>query len=289
MSTTTIQQNIIYGLSEGGSVADTTMLAYALRWANASYREIFARYRFKHLRTRSIFRTADGQQSYQAPSDFIGFITLKDESNEQILTQVTPEEFSRSVSIATITNETFESDDDVAVSLDHGAIVQYSETVQNTDEDETYTRDTDYTIDYSAGTITVDADESMSDATDYYIDYTYYAKDPPTIFCLEYDATNAKYVFRLSPTPDGIYIASLVYPALPSALSGSVDAIWSQLEFCLERGGIYYGSLEIVEDAQRRVEFKANYESALQALVLLDLDLVPKHDRINIVMKKSGY
>ena len=285
MSTTTIQQNIIYGLSEGGSVADTTMLAYALRWANASYREIFARYRFKHLRTRSIFRTADGQQSYQAPSDFIGFITLKDESNEQILTQVTPEEFSRSVSVTTITNETFESDDGVAVDLDNGAIVQYSETVQ--DDTTIYTRDTDYTIDYSAGTITVDVAEGMSDATDYYVDYTYYAKDPPIIFCLEYDATNTKYVFRLSPTPDGIYIASLVYPALPSDLSGSTNAIWSQLEFCLERGGIYYGSLEIVEDAKRRVEFKTNYEKALEALVLLDLDLVPKHDRIRVVMKKS--
>jgi hypothetical protein len=97
MSTLSVKQNVIYGLSEGSNVASTDYLDYALRWANAAYREIFLRYRFKHLRTRSVFRTADGQQTYQAPSDFLGFIVLKDESNDSILDQVTPEEFARDV------------------------------------------------------------------------------------------------------------------------------------------------------------------------------------------------
>ena len=290
MSTTTIQQNILYGLGEGASVADATFLEYALRWANASYREIMLRYRFKTLRTRSIFRTSDGQQTYQAPSDFLGFLVLKDESSGNVLSQVTPEEFAREVDSTTVTNETFTADDGVAVALDYQGIVQYSETVQNTDEDTTYTRDTDYEMAYPAGTITVDDAESMSDATDYYIDYECYANDgKPKRFCIEYDATNTRYVFRLDPIPDATYIASILYSALPTELSGSVDTVWSQFEFALERGGIYFGSMELELDPQKRMELKNIYEVATQALIQLDLELVPKRNTIPVVMRQSEY
>lgn len=289
MSVDTIKANCLYGLGEGTNVADATYLTYALRWMNCAYRDIFLRYRFKSLRTRSIFRTANGQQTYQAPSDFIGFVVLKDESNDTILDQITPEEFARDVGTTEVEDESFTSDDGVAVELDNKAILQYSETVTNTDGDTTYTRDTDYTISYVNGTITVDAAESMADATEYYIDYLYYETGTPTQFCVEFDATNGKYVFRLDEVPDDTYIASLVYPALPSALSGSAEPIWAQLEFALERGGVYYGSLEIIEDPQMRAEFKQAYEVAIQSLIQLDLDLVCKHDTIPIIMKKSDY
>jgi len=289
MSTQTIRTNVIYGLGEGALVADSDMLAYALRWANAAYREIFLRYRFKHLRTRSIFRTTAGQATYQAPTDFSGFLVLKDENAGGVLNQITPEELQRNISATQITDESTTSDYDVAVSLDNTGIVQYSETVTTTDGVTTYTRDTDYSMNYTAGTITVDSTGSMSDATEYEIDYLYYAEGPPTQFCIEYDATNKRYIFRFDPIPDDTYIASLLYPAIPSDLSGSVDAIWSKLEFALERGGIYYGSLEIIEDVQKRAEFKQIYEVAIQALIQLDADLVPKHDRIKVVMRKSDY
>ena len=115
MSTNTIQANILYGLGEGGNVASTTYLTYALRWANSAYREVFLRHRFKSLLTRSVFRTADGQQTYQAPSDFLGFLTLKDESNDTVVDQITPEEFARDVGTTNVTDESFTSDDGVAV------------------------------------------------------------------------------------------------------------------------------------------------------------------------------
>uniref|UniRef100_A0A6H1ZRY9 Uncharacterized protein n=1 Tax=viral metagenome TaxID=1070528 RepID=A0A6H1ZRY9_9ZZZZ len=289
MSTLTIEQNILYGLGEGGNVASTTYLAYALRWANAAYREIFLRYRFKHLRTRSVFRTANGQQTYQAPSDFMGFLVLKDESKDTIIDQITPEEFARDVGGAQITDESFESDFDVAVSLDNVAILQYSETVTTTAGTTTYTRDTDYTMDYTAGTITVLSTGTMADTTDYYIDYLHYTTGNPVQFCIEYDSTNAKYVFRLDPVPDAIKIVSILWLDVPSDLSSTVDAIWPRLEFAIERGGIYYGALEIIEDQQLRLEFKTNYESAIQSLITLDLDLVPKQVRIPLVMRKTDY
>jgi len=289
MSTTTIEQNIIYGIGEGALVADATMLAYALRWANNAYREIFTRYRFKHINLRTIFRTTLGQQTYQAPSGFMGFLVMKDETNSQIIDQVTPEEFTRSISTTLVTNETTTSSFDVAVALDNQALVQYSETVQNTDEDTTYTRDTDYAMAYPAGTITVDSTGSMSDATDYYIDYAYYTQGKPTKFCLEYDVSNTVYVFRLDPTPDAEYVVSLLFPSDPAALSGSVEPLWAKLEFALERGGIYYGSLELIDDVQKRAEFKMIYESAMQGLIQLDQELVPKHDQIKVVMRKVDY
>ena len=95
MSTTTIQQSVIYGLGEGAYVADSTALTNALRWMNAAYRELFSRHRFRHIQKRSMVRTADGQGTYQAPSDFMGLLIVKDESNDNIIQQVTPERFAQ--------------------------------------------------------------------------------------------------------------------------------------------------------------------------------------------------
>ena len=290
MSTTTIQQNILYGLGEGVNVANSDYLTYALRWANAAYRDMFTRYRPKHIRKRTIFRTANGQQTYQAPADFAGFLTLKDETNDGIIDQVTPEEFARDVSTTAITDETWTSDEDVAVELANPAILQYSETIaDDADETTTYTRDTDYTMNYNTGSIIQLSTCAMSDATEYYANYLHYQTGPPVKFCLEYDASNEKYVFRLDPVPDAVLIASLVYPDFPDTLSGSQDPAWDNLEFALERGGIYYGSLELVEDVNLRKEFKQSYEVAQQALIQLDQDLVPKHDRIQVVLRRTDY
>ena len=291
MSTATIQANIIYGLKEHGLVADETFLTNALRWGNAAYRDMINRPWFdRTLLTKSNFTMTDGQQSYQSPSDFAGFCTMWDVTNQTELIMVTPEEFQRNVSISSITNETFESDDDTAVELDNKAIVQYSEVVQNTDEDTTYTRDTDFSMDYTAGTITVDADESMSDETDYYIDYLYMEKGKPDKFCVEYDSTNARFVFRMSPVPDDAYIATLVYPDFPSDLSDSVDSIWSRLEFAIERRGIYYGSLEMFEPQDPLIaRFDIDSEKALEYLRQRLARITPKHNRIQVVMQRSDY
>jgi len=290
MSTNSIKENIIYGLGEGASVADSDYLAYALRWANAAYREVFTRYRFQHLRTRSVFRTTDGQQTYQAPADFMGFLTLKDETNNTVIDQVTPEEFARDVDTKKISDETFTSVYDTAVSLANRAIQQYSETIaDDADETTTYTRGTDYTMNYTTGAITVDSTGSMSDTTTYYANYLHYTRSTPVKFCLEYDAENAIFVFRLDPVPNGTFIGSITYPAVPDDLSSSVDPIWSELEFTIERGGIYYGSLEVIEDINQRQEFKQIYETSIQALIQLDQELVPKHDRIQLVMRKNDY
>ena len=79
MSTTTVKQNIIYRLGEAQSISNTTMLAYAERWSNIAYNEIFQRTRFKSLLTRSVFNTTAGQMAYQAPSDYFGTVFIKDE------------------------------------------------------------------------------------------------------------------------------------------------------------------------------------------------------------------
>jgi len=290
VSTTTVQQNILYALGEGAEVANTTMLAYALRWSNAAYSNIFLRYRLKNLRTRTIFRTTDGQQTYQAPSGFSGFCVLKDESNQESLEQETPEEFQRNVTTTQVTDESFTSDHDTAVSLDNTGLVQYSETVTTTDGTTTYTRDTDYSMSYVAGTITVDSTGSMADTTAYEIDYLYYQEGKPTHFCLEYDATNERYIFRMRKIPNDTYIYSLLHSDFPSDLSSSVDAVWGNLEYAIERGGIYFGSLEIKESQDPNIErYKRDYEEALQSLIQLDQELIPKHTRIEVVMKKSDY
>lgn len=295
MSTSTIKSNICFGLGEGALVADATMLTYALRWANAALHEIFARYRFKHLRTRSLFTMTHGQATYQAPTDFLGFLIMKDESNNTVLSQVTPEEFHRTISTNSVTDESFTTDSTTlatAVSLDNSAILQYSEVVTDTTATTTYTRDTDYSMTYASGIITpiaAGSGGSMSTGTEYYIDYLYYSEGKPDKFCLEYDASNNRYVFRFDPVPDSSYIGSLLYPAIPSDLSGSVEPLWTRLEFALERGGIYYGSLEIIEDAQKRSEYKQNYEAAIQALIQMDQEMEPKQQTIPLRLKKSDH
>ena len=286
MSTTTVRQNIIYALGEGASVANTTMLTYALRWANDAYRDMFSRVRFKNLRTRAVFRTNDGQATYQAPNDLIGFLVLKDETNSTILDQVTVEEFNRDITSTQVTDESFTSSFDTAVALDYQGIVQYSETVTNTAGTTTYTRDSDYTISNTNGTITVLSTGIMSDATEYEIDYLYRPDGPPKQFCIEYDATNTKWVFRFDPVPDDTYIMTILYAATPSALAATTNPLWSSFEFCIERGGIYYGSLEVIDDQGKRQEFRQNYEMALQALIQLDSDLVPKQQQIPVIMKR---
>jgi hypothetical protein len=289
MSTSTIKQNIIYGLGEGAQVTNSTMLAYALRYANAAYRDIFGRYRLKNLRTRSVFRTSAGQSSYQAPASYMGFLILKDESNDTIIDQITPETFMREVSSKSVSEESFTSDFDVAVQLDNVGIIQYSETVTSTDGLTTFTRDSDYTMGYSAGTIEVDSTGTMADSTEYYIDYIYLESGNPKRFCIEYDAANGKYVYRFDPVPDSEKVITLLYEQGPSDLSGSIDPIWNRLEYCIERGGIYFGCLELIEDQNKRNMFKGDYEGAIEALVFLDNDLIPKHDRIPVIMRKSDY
>jgi len=288
---TTIRSNVLYGLGEGSNVSNATYQAYALRWKNRAYREIYTKagYKFKYLNKRAVFRTADGQQTYQAPSDFIGFLTIRDESNNNVIDQVTPEEFARDVSTSSITDEAFTSDYDAVVSLDNKAIAQYSETVTTTDGVTTYTRDTDYTMSYSGGSITVLSTGSMSDATSYEIDYLHWSTGKPVQFCFEYDTTNERFVFKFDPVPNDIFITSLVYPHKPSSLSSTVDPTWDLMELAIESGGIYYGSLELIESAQQRLEFKIIYRDTVGDLVKLDQDLVPKHDRIKLVMRHTDY
>lgn len=290
MSTTSIEQNILYALGEGQNLSDTAFLAYALRWANRAKREIFLRYRFKSLRVKSIFETTIGQQTYQGPDDFAGFLTVKDETNDDVIDQITPEEFQRTVGGTFIENEAFTSDHDTAVELGYPAIVQYTEVVTD-DEDgtTTYTRDTDYEMDYVAGTITVLSTGSMTDATEYYINYTYRETGKPLQFCFDYDATNKLWVFRFYPVPDGAYKISLLYSAFPADLSSSVDPIWSQFEYALECGGIYYGAMELLSDAQKRSELRMHYEQQIQALIQLDNELNTKQQTIPVRMKKTDY
>lgn len=292
MSTTTIKTNIIYALKEGGSVADATMLAYALRWANDGYRDMINRPWFDlTLLTKANFTMTDGQQSYQAPSDFAGLCTMLNVSRNEELVMVTPQDLQRDLSTDQITDETFTSSLDTAVSLDNKAIVQYSEVVaDDTDHTNVYTRDSDYTMDYTSGTITVDSTGTMSDATTYYIDYLYMEKGAPEKFCVEYDSTNARFVLRMSPVPDSAYIGTLVYPDFPSDLSASVDAIWSRLEFAIEKRGIYYGSLELFEPSDPLIaRFDMDSEKAMEYLRQRLAHIVPKHDRIEVCMRKSDY
>jgi len=291
MATASIQSNVLYGLGEGSNVTNTTYLSYSLRWINRAYREIYTKagYKFKNLHKRSVFRTATGQQTYQAPADFLGFLTIRDETNNNVIDQITPEEFARDVSTENTTGEVFTSDHDVAVSLDNNAILQYSETVTSSDGTSTYARSTDYNISYVGGTITVLSTGSMADATSFKIDYLNWRTGKPVQFCFEYDSTNSKYVFKLDPVPESIFIASLVYPHKPTALSNTVDPSWDLMELAVESGGIYYGSLEIIESAQQRMEFKQIYKDTLADLVKVDQDLVPKHSRMKVFMKHTDY
>lgn len=288
MTTSSIQSNIILGLGEGAQVANASMLAYALRWANAAYRDIILRPTFKHPQKRTIFKTVSGQQTYHAPSGFLGFCILKDETNNNPLEIRTQEDFTRQATTFSVSGETWTSSLDVAVALDNTAIVQYSERVYDSDGTY-YVRDTDYTMDYVSGTVTAVSGQGLSDATDYYIDYTHYTHGNPQIFSLEYDTVNKLYVMRMDPTPDSVLTISLTYFADSSALSDSVDPIWSAMEYAIERGGIYFGSLEIIEDQGKRMEFKALYDDAMSSLIRLHFEFQPKRPRIQVCMRRSDF
>jgi len=291
VTTETVQANILYGIGEGRSVADTDYLAYALWWGNIAYRAIINRPGFKSFTKKANFTMTDWQQTYQAPSDFKGFLFFKDETNGTELIQNTPEEFQREVSGKSITDETFTSESDVAVSLDNKAIVQYSEVVaDDADHTTVYTRDTDYSMNYATGAITMDSTGSMVDDTEYYVDYLYHTKGSPNRFCMEYDMTNKLFVFRLDPVPNDSYIGTLLYPSFPSNLSDSVDVMWDRFELAVEFRGKYHAALEMLDpDDKRTSRFDNDSEKAIQALILLVRDLVPKHNRIEICMKKSDY
>ena len=290
MSTSSIKEGIIFGLGEGALTSNTTMLAYALRYANRAYRDMRIRYRFKALRTRSVFKTANGQSTYQAPADMTGFLLIKDESSDTILDQITPELFEREITSAQITNESFTSSDDTAVSLDNVGIIQFSEVVTTVAGTTTYVRDTDYTMDYSNGQITTDSTGSITDATAHYVDYLYRDTGNPTMFCLEYDADNTKYSLRMSPVPDASKIVSLLYEKDPSDLSGSVEPLWSKFEFAIECGGMYYGSKELYRGQNNVIEdFRKDAERAFAALLQLDQDLLPKQNTIPVIMRRSDY
>jgi hypothetical protein len=289
MTTSSMQSNVIYGLGEGQNLTDSTMLSYTLRWLNSAYREVYLRYRFKTLKTKSVFRTTHGQQTYHAPSDFMGFLTLKDESNDQIISQITSEEMQRKTQEKQISDENVTVVSGTAVALNHTGLQQYSETVTTVAGTTTYVRDTDYTMDYVAGTITMLVGGGLTTATEYHIDYLYLDEGKPTHFCIEFDSATGLYLFRLYPTPDAAYIGTMVYSALPSSLSSSSNPLWDQFEFCLERGGIYNGSMEIAPDPQKRMEYKKNYEDSIAALIQLDLELVPKRNTIPLIMRKSDY
>jgi hypothetical protein len=291
MTTSTMQSNILYGIGEGSNTGNATYQAYALRWANRAYREIYTKagYKFKNLHKRSTFNTSNGQQTYQAPEDFIGIVQLRDETNNASIDQITPEEFARDVMTSKVSDESFTSSSDVAVSLANVAVLQYSEVVTTTDGVTTYTRDTDYTMSYSGGTITVLSTGSMSDATAYYIDYLNWTTGKPNQYCFEFDQSNDKYVFRVDPTPEAQFLVSLVYPHKPPALSDSENAAWGLMELAIESGGIYYGSMEITESPQKRMEYKQVYKDNLSDLVKLDQDLLPKHGRIQMFVRQTEY
>jgi hypothetical protein len=291
MSTATIQKNVILGLGEASNITNDTFKAFALRWANRAYREIYTKagYKFKNLNKRSIFRTSNGQQTYHAPADFIGFLTIRDETNNSVIDQITPEEFGRDVYTNKTVDESTTSSFDVAVDLSNKAILQYSEKVTTADGLTSYIRDTDYTISYTGGNIKVLSTGNMLDATEYLIDYLYWTTGDPVQFSFEYSTLNSKYVFRLDPVPDSEFIVSLTYPHQPDALSDSANASWNLMELAIESGGIYYGSLELIEDPQKRAEFKAVYQDTVSDLVKLDQDLVPKHDRIPVFRRGQDY
>jgi hypothetical protein len=130
----------------------------------------------------------------------------------------------------------------------------------------------------------------MSDATAYYIEYLYRSTGDSTMFTLEFDAENNKYVIRMDPVPDSTKVVSLLYEKDPSDLSGSVEPLWAKFEFAIECGGIYYGSKELYRGQQNVIkDFQNDFESALRALIQLDLDLVPKQNTIPVIMRRIDY
>jgi hypothetical protein len=285
MSVSTMQQNVIYGIGEGALVASTGMLAYALRWMNAAYRDVIGRPHFTMPQKRSVFRTAAGLQTYQLPPSCFGFMSLKDMRNDEPIEQVTPEEFDRRSSSTFITAESFTADVGVDVSLANTAIHQYTERVYDSDG-VYYARDTDYTIAYATGEINA---TTLDDDGAYLIEYAHYESSDPQRFCLEYDAENNLYVIRFDPVPDAVSSISLIYMSAPAIMSASEGVLWSQMEYALERGGIYFGSMEMTEDKEKRKEFKVLYEQAIAALLQVSRNMVPKRARIQLALRKTDY
>jgi hypothetical protein len=76
---------------------------------------------------------------------------------------------------------------------------------------------------------------------------------------------------------------------MPGELSSSVEPIWSRLEFALERGGVYFGALELIDDEKKLKRFERDYNIAIQSLVQMDQDLIPKHDQIPVYLRRSEY
>ena len=76
---------------------------------------------------------------------------------------------------------------------------------------------------------------------------------------------------------------------MPGELSSSVEPIWARLEFALERGGIYFGSLELIDDEKKMKRFERDYNIAIQSLLQMDSDLLPKHDQIPVYKRRSEY
>ena len=70
-----------------------------------------------------------------------------------------------------VTDESFTSNFDTAVSLEKDGLVDGTVDVTSTDGNTTFTEDTDYTIDYVNGDITVLSTGSMTDSTEYHVDY----------------------------------------------------------------------------------------------------------------------
>ena len=285
MTTANIQSNIIYGLGEGALATNANMRGYALRWANAAYRDITNRPGFNFPQKRAVMFTEIGKQAYQLPASFFGFMLLKNEQKSSHIEQTTSEDLSRRSQITQVPAETFTASTVAAVNLDNPAILQYSESVSLGAA--TYTRDTDYTINYSTGSVT---SINLVNDTDYLIEYLHYTLGSPDRFCLEYDAANRLYVMRLDPVPDAVYPLALTYLSAPADLSDSSDPVWAKMEYALERGGIYFGSMEVVEDPQRRIEYKTIYEQAVAYMLMLCQSMdKPNHARIPMALRRVDY
>jgi len=219
MSTTTIQQNTLYGLGEGANVANATWLTNALRWANTGYHDMQLRHAWKCFKRRQYFSTVASQAAYQYPSNWIGYVTTRDDTNEQIIEELSAEEFDR----------------------------------QHTDPSTETT-------------------------------------GKPTQMCIEFDSTNRLYAVRFAPIPDDAYVFYSMNFIIPSDLSGSVSPIYGGWEHALERGGIYYGSLELLEGNDPKIAiFKQNFETAIAALIKMDVNIGKKRRYMKLIHSKSDF
>jgi len=77
---------------------------------------------------------------------------------------------------------------------------------------------------------------------------------------------------------------------VPSDLSGSVSPISSIWEHALERGGIYYGSLELFEGNDPKIAiFKQNFETAIAALIKMDVNIGKKRRYMKLIHSKGDF